>query len=353
MICSIARFGLAIILALTAAAVTARVASADIKLENIDGSPNYANINVTGKAGNNGTAYSFGSSLDPNAAGTFTPAPVSGSSSFTNISANSSASETTIVSTSNGLSITSTAQAAEHTTNGTTNNVAHADAHLSVHFSVTTQSESCSLSGSMGGSTNATVFFDLKDLTNSTDVYIQSMPGSFGPPVGPLPTTLAVGDYLIQYDLSISGNTNSSGSVQMNDLSFSAYLPGDINHDGHINAADIVPMMQALTDLHGYEQDHGGLSDAQVTLLGDINGDTKFDNADLQAFLNYLKAGNGSTDSVPEPATFILLALAFPGWALVAARRSRLAVRHTPWSTGAIFRNGHFPASSKHFFPRV
>jgi hypothetical protein len=47
------------------------------------------------------------------------------------------------------------------------------------------------------------------------------------------------------------------------------------------------------------------------TLLGDINGDAKFTNTDLQAFLNYRKSGGGSADPVPEPASWVLACLAF------------------------------------------
>jgi hypothetical protein len=95
-------------------------------------------------------------------------------------------------------------------------------------------------------------------------------------------------------------------------------LPGDFNRDGHVDAADILAMQQALTDLHGYEQTHGGLSDSQVSTMGDLNNDGKFTNADLQTFLIDLKSGGGSADPVPEPAALLLGAV---GGVLLAASR--------------------------------
>jgi uncharacterized repeat protein (TIGR03803 family) len=86
-------------------------------------------------------------------------------------------------------------------------------------------------------------------------------------------------------------------------------LPGDFNLDGHVNAADIMLMEQALTNVSGYGQTHGGLMDWQVTSLGDINGDGKFNNADLQKLLDKIKSGGGSVDPVPEPAAIVLLGL--------------------------------------------
>ena len=61
-------------------------------------------------------------------------------------------------------------------------------------------------------------------------------------------------------------------------------------------------MQQALTDLSGYEQSHGGLTNSQVTTIGDLNSDGIFNNADLQAFKTYLIMGGGSITTVPEPA---------------------------------------------------
>ncbi len=43
--------------------------------------------------------------------------------------------------------------------------------------------------------------------------------------------------------------------------------------------------------------------------MGDLNGDGVVNNADLQALLNLLKSGGGSSDAVPEPAALVLLVI--------------------------------------------
>jgi hypothetical protein len=99
------------------------------------------------------------------------------------------------------------------------------------------------------------------------------------------------------------------------------FLPGDFNRDGHVDAADIGPMMLALTNLSAYKTTYDpNLTEAQLLLIGDIDNDQKFTNADLQAYMNYLKAGGGLTDSVPERASIVLLGLG--GLAIAFRRRS-------------------------------
>ncbi len=88
------------------------------------------------------------------------------------------------------------------------------------------------------------------------------------------------------------------------------YLAGDFNRDGHVDAADVLPMEQALADLADYEAAKG-LTTAQMLLVGDVNGDGVVTGADLQALLNLLKSGGGSNNSVPEPSTLVLAVLAF------------------------------------------
>jgi Dockerin type I domain/PEP-CTERM motif len=102
---------------------------------------------------------------------------------------------------------------------------------------------------------------------------------------------------------------------------FESYLPGDFNRDGHVTAADILAMETALTDLPDYETAKG-LDASQLLLIGDVNGDGKFDNADLQALLSDLanSGGGGSVAVVPEPSTIVLAALGVLGLVVVGRR---------------------------------
>ncbi len=92
-------------------------------------------------------------------------------------------------------------------------------------------------------------------------------------------------------------------------ITATSFIPGDFNRDGHVTAADLAPMLFALTDAADYELNNS-LSAAQLMQLGDINGDGLVNNADIQALLNNLIAGVGSTSPVPEPNAAVLLLLA-------------------------------------------
>ena len=68
--------------------------------------------------------------------------------------------------------------------------------------------------------------------------------------------------------------------------------------------------MAAMTDLPSYQTANGLTNPQQFLQVADVNRDGKFNGADLQAILDYLKGGSGSTDNVPEPATWI--------WAIIS-----------------------------------
>jgi fibronectin-binding autotransporter adhesin len=106
---------------------------------------------------------------------------------------------------------------------------------------------------------------------------------------------------------------------------------GDVDHNGTTNAADISALTSALTNLSAYTNnltlDTGWTSKASEALyLADVNFDDQINNLDLQSLLNYLKsggngsnaAGGGSVSPVPEPSTWLLLAV---GGLIVVGRR--------------------------------
>lgn len=110
----------------------------------------------------------------------------------------------------------------------------------------------------------------------------------------------------------------TGGILAVVDINF---LPRDFNRYGHVNAADIALAMAALTDSANYQTGHGLTDPTLFSMVADVNGDGSFNNADLQYLLTTLKSGGGSTDSVPEPATFTLAALGLLG--LFACPRQR------------------------------
>jgi hypothetical protein len=75
-------------------------------------------------------------------------------------------------------------------------------------------------------------------------------------------------------------------------------LPGDVNLDGFVDAADYIIL----------KRDFGMTGGAQW-LQGDFNGDHQVDWADLQGLMTNLDTGGEALATIPEPATLSLLAL--------------------------------------------
>jgi hypothetical protein len=97
-------------------------------------------------------------------------------------------------------------------------------------------------------------------------------------------------------------------TMQITDVeAFTFSQPGDFDQNGHVNASDLAAMMSALSNKPDFAASHSLTAD-QLRLIGDLNGDAKFTNADLPALLSRLSSGGGSA-SVPEPTTLVLLVL--------------------------------------------
>jgi hypothetical protein len=94
-------------------------------------------------------------------------------------------------------------------------------------------------------------------------------------------------DFASGDDLSLYGTVAASGGT----------LVGDINQDHIVDARDVGPMLAALANVSSY------------SAMLDLNHDANVSSADLQWLLNHLKTGNGTLDAVPEPSSFVLIAV--------------------------------------------
>ncbi len=85
----------------------------------------------------------------------------------------------------------------------------------------------------------------------------------------------------------------TSGAVSSNATVNVTYLKGDINFDGHFDDADLLPFLQALSDLTVYENKYN-LSPQDLPKVADFNGDGIVSNVDLQSLLDQLIIGMDS-----------------------------------------------------------
>ena len=114
---------------------------------------------------------------------------------------------------------------------------------------------------------------------------------------------LPVGNY--QATIAAGSVTDTAGLALTANFSLSIpQLLGDWNLDGHVDTADVFTMQRAIVDLPTYKSAHN-LSDAQLIVLGDVNGDTYLNNADSQALLNLLLSGGGSFDNEAPTAVTV------------------------------------------------
>jgi hypothetical protein len=98
---------------------------------------------------------------------------------------------------------------------------------------------------------------------------------------------------------------------------------GDFNLDGRLSAADIAGMFDCLSNVSLYESTHG-MNDAYLDYIGDLNGDGKVNNADLQSLLFHLLSGK-SFSPVPEPSAWELLVLGGLALTVFMARRGNIS----------------------------
>src|SRR5262249_9334561 len=103
-------------------------------------------------------------------------------------------------------------------------------------------------------------------------------------------------------------NLYATGVLSVVDLK---KLPGDMNLDGQITAADLDLLEQALVNPGDFEAQHGISADT-LSIVGDADESGSVDNSDLQGLLYELNHGtsflagsalslNNSPAAVPEP----------------------------------------------------
>jgi len=117
-------------------------------------------------------------------------------------------------------------------------------------------------------------------------------------------------------------NTSQLYSTGVLSVIDSNFLPGDINRDGHVDVADVAALMAALADLNKY-QSTNSLTNQQLVEIGDLTGDGRVTNTDIQGLMVLLAngGGGGSLTAVPEPAALSLAVLGALG--VLSLRRRR------------------------------
>ena len=119
---------------------------------------------------------------------------------------------------------------------------------------------------------------------------------------------------------------------------------GDVNQDGVVNTADVSALMAALANLNAYKAGtatFAGTStlirpttawdNSQLIYVADTNYNDVVDNGDVQALISYIaNGGTGGLTAVPEPGSFVLMALgAVPGvWLAGRSIRRRKTATH-------------------------
>src|SRR5262245_1757868 len=91
-----------------------------------------------------------------------------------------------------------------------------------------------------------------------------------------------------------------------------------MNDDPFVDGDEIELSVLGLTDPEAYP---GPLTMEEFRCRGDINNDTYFDGDDIAGFVALL-LGGGPATAVPEPSSFVLLAVGVLGFVLMRSRKS-------------------------------
>ena len=103
-----------------------------------------------------------------------------------------------------------------------------------------------------------------------------------------------------------AANVWGSGAFTEDLVALRSWLvKGDFNRDGQVTSADILAMLQALTDLDKYRAENE-LSDPLLLAIGDFDNSGSLTNSDVQGLLDLISQNTGSVAAVPEPSTLAL-----------------------------------------------
>ncbi len=114
-------------------------------------------------------------------------------------------------------------------------------------------------------------------------------------------------DELQQWMIDRAANVQSQVYAEYPDLNPTVGPPvvGDMNGDRVVDADDAAALMIALTQPLAYIAAYPGVD---ASTIGDVDGRCTFDLGDLSDFSSLL--GPASAESVPEPASAVLLLIA-------------------------------------------